>query len=107
MSNIIQFPIDRRIEQMAIDDGFVNYDKLDSAEMDTEQFLSELLTSMYKSDYVIDAEEYIYDISFLYEAIKSFVYKMNDAYHPIQNFAENLYYDVVNDDNSPQLELDF
>lgn len=105
MSNIIEFPLDRRIEQMAIDDGFDVYEKLDLAELDTEHFLSELLKVMFDNEYGIDAEEHVFDVSFLYETLKSFVYKMNGTYHPIQSFAQNLYADVIDSENSPQLDL--
>ena len=40
MSNVIEFPLDRRIEQMAIADGFANYSVSGSAELETEEFLS-------------------------------------------------------------------
>lgn len=106
MSNIIEFPLDRRIEQMAEKDGFFEYDKVEIAELDSEQFLSDLLRNMYELDYEIDGEEYIYDVSFLFESLRSFVYKMNKFDHPIQVFAKNLYWDQVHP-NTSQLEFDF
>lgn len=106
MSNVIEFPVERRIEQMAIQDGFNIYDRVEMAELDTEQFLSDLLRIMFDNDYQIDGEEYVYDVSFLYETLKSFIYKMNDCHHPIQMFAKNLYWDAVHPD-STQLEFDF
>jgi len=106
MSNVIEFPIDRRLEQMAIEDGFNIYDKVETAELDTDQYLSEMLSSMFNNDYRVDNEDYVYDISFLYETLKSFVYKMNDCHHPIQHFAKNLYWDAVHPDTT-QLEFDF
>ena len=106
MSNVIEFPIDRRLEQMAIEDGFNIYDKVETAELDTDQYLSEMLSSMFNNDYRVDNEDYVYDISFLYETLKSFIYKMNDCHHPIQHFAKNLYWDAVHPDDA-QLEFDF
>jgi len=106
MSNVIEFPLDRRIEQMAIADGFANYSVSKSAEIETEEFLSELLSEMHRSAYDISNENFVYDISFLYETLKSLMYKMNDVYHPIQDFSKSLYSDMVWPD-SPQLEFDF
>ena len=105
MSNVIEFPIDRRIEQMAIDDGFT-YEKVDEIEHDIDHFLSELLREMFDNEYRIDGEEYVCDVSFLYESLRSFVYKMNDLDHPIQLFSRNLYHDII-DPNTTQLEFDF
>ena len=61
---------------------------------------------MFDNEYRIDGEEYVCDVSFLYEALRSFVYKMNDLYHPIQLFSLNLYRDII-DPNTSQLEFDF
>lgn len=106
MSNIIEFPLDRRLEQMAIQDGFDTYDQEETAELDTEQYLAELLSIMLKDGYGVDNEQYIYDVSFLYETMKSLVYKMNSFYHPIQHFAGTLYSDTAYP-NEQQLEFDF
>lgn len=107
MSNVIEFPMDRRVEQMAIDAGFDAYDKVETADIDTDQFLADLLTIMFDNDYAIDDEQYMYDVSFLFESMKSFVYKMNGCYHPIQRFAINLYSNIGDYPNEQQLEFDF
>lgn len=91
---------------MAIADGFANYSVSESAELETEEFLSELLADMHAAEYDIANDNFVYDISFLYETMKSLVYKMNDVYHPIQDFSKNLYSDLVHPD-SPQMEFDF
>lgn len=106
MSNIIEFPLDRRYEQMAVDAGFDTYNRSELAELETEEFLSDLLQSMYSEKYNVADENYIYDISFLYESLKSLVYKMHECEHPIQTFAKNLYFDAEVPDDS-QLEFDF
>lgn len=106
MSNIIEFPIERRYEQMAIEAGFDTYDRSEMAELETEAFLGELLQSMFKEKYNVADENYIYDVSFLYESLKSFIYKMHDCDHPIQTFAQNLYFDAELPNDS-QLEFDF
>ena len=106
MNNVIEFPIGRRLEQMAEKDGFFSYDKIAEVEEDTEIFLSDLLKNMYENNYQIDDEEYVFDVSFLFESLRSFVYKMNDVDHPIQTFAKNMYYDQVYP-NTNQLEFDF
>ena len=106
--NVIEFPLDRRLEQMAIEDGFASYSTYEIADLDTDKFLSDLLTTMYADDYRIDNEAYVTDVSFLYETLKSFVYKMNDFDHPIQLFSRQLYSDQSLDpEQSPQLEFDF
>lgn len=105
MSNVIEFPIDRRFEQMAIEDGFT-YEKVDEIEQDIDHFLGELLREMFDNEYRIDGEEYVCDVSFLYETLRSFVYKMNNLDHPIQLFSRNLYRDII-DPNTSQLEFDF
>ena len=106
--NVIEFPLDRRLEQMAIEDGFTSYSTYEIADLDTDKFLSDLLTTMYADDYRIDNEAYVTDVSFLYETLKSFVYKMNNFDHPIQLFSKQLYSDQSLDpEQSPQLEFDF
>jgi len=106
MGKVIEFPLDRRYEQMAIADGFANYSVFESAEIETEEFLSELLSGMHASSYDISNENFITDISFLYETMKSLIYKMNDVYHPIQDFSHSLYSPMFCN-NTSQLEFDF
>ena len=107
MNNIIEFPMDRRVEQMAIDAGFDLYDKVDAADQDTDQFFADLLSIMFDNNYAIDDEQYIYDVSFLFESMKSFVYRMSGCYHPIQRFASGLYSNMGDYPNEQQLEFDF
>lgn len=107
-NNVIEFPLERRLEQMAIEDGFMSYSTYELADLDTDKFLSDLLTSMYNDNYRIDDERHVTDVSFLYETLKSFVYKMNNFDHPIQLFSAQLYSDQSLDpEQSPQLEFDF
>jgi hypothetical protein len=106
MNNVIEFPLDRRLAQMAIADGFTNYSVFESAEIETEEFLSELLSGMHNSSYDICNENFITDISFLYETMKSLIYKMNDVYHPIQEFSYSLYSPMMCNDSS-QMDFDF
>ena len=54
--NVIEFPLERRLEQMAIEDGFMSYSTYELADLDTDKFLSDLLTSMYNDNYRIDDE---------------------------------------------------
>ena len=107
-NNVIEFPLERRFEQMAMEDGFMSYKTYELADLDTDKFLSDLLTTMYNDDYRIDNEAYVTDVSFLYETLKSFVYKMNNFDHPIQLFSRQLYSDQSLDpEQSPQLEFEF
>ena len=108
MDNIIEFPIDRRIEQMAIQDGFaaMNFD-ITNIEEETDQFLAGLVQDLFAANYRVDDEEYVCDISFMYETLKSLLLKMNNIDHPIQMFCSNLYWDVLHQDEDKQLEFDF
>lgn len=110
-NNIIKFPIDRRMEEMMWQELEKDLeDKVDPSILVTiDEMLGELIATMAEQNYPIDEEKYIFDISFLYEAIKSLMYKFSNEHHPIQAFAEKLYRDQINAARvaSKQLELDF
>lgn len=75
-----------------------------------EHLIQVLLEEMVAEGYTVEAEEFIHDVSFLYEVIKSFVLKMHDEWHPIQDFADQLYltyFQEVAGQNPMQLSFDF
>lgn len=113
--NIIQFPIERRMDAIAWaelerktqvkDDDVVN----DEQQSMIEHLIQVVVDEMVAEGYGVDGEEFIYDVSFLYETIKSLVLKMDGHHHPVQDFAANLYesyYDEVAE-SSLQLSFDF
>lgn len=107
MTNIIEFPLHRRLEQMAYEDGFFASDEhIATLEDETDQMLHGLLQDLFAANYRVDNEDYVCDISFMYESLKSLILKMNNIDHPIQMFCTNLYWDALHPD-SPQLEFDF
>ena len=114
--NVIRFPTERRIDQMLkkeIDNMAREKDE-DVINDDQQQLIEHLMTVMVDElvaeGYGVDAEELVYDVSFLYEVIKSLVLKMDGYDHPVQDFANNLYeqfMDEVNFNTNLQMSFDF
>ena len=75
-----------------------------------EHLIQVVVEEMVAEGYKVDGEEFIYDVSFLYEVIKSLVLKMEGHYHPIQDFANELYINYfaeLEKDGPHQLSFDF
>lgn len=105
-NNIIEFPLHRRIKKIYEEEvELVNLENV------ADEVLSDMLSDLYDYGFNIDGEEFIYDISLLFETLRSLILNVNGYNHPIQNFAENLYTKKLIDDqekNDPsQLEFDF
>jgi hypothetical protein len=119
MSKVIDFPLEKRLNQIKQQ----NYQKLAdehelSQEMtiidNTAEYLMEtILVELSESGYDMFGigEKYIYETSFVYESMRSLLMSMSDEEHPLQNFAETMYnsHDFIDndDENMRQLELDF
>jgi len=112
MTNIIQFPLSRRMDEMIwqeIEKEMIEGDQGADEQALVEELLSEFISSLHELAYPIDEDKYVYDISFLYETIKSLVLKFHNKHHPIQYFAHNLYDEQIQKvkNEYKQLELDF
>lgn len=104
MNNVIQFPKIKR-EKSSVD--------LDYLEFLTEDITQDLVEFLYDEGYDVSDQAYIFEVSMMYESLKSLLYKMNNEYHPMQKFANNVYsafYDRDKDEEIEvpvQLEFDF
>lgn len=105
-NNIIQFPLHKRVEKI-----FNEQVNLYHIENNVDEVFSTMLTSIYDYGYDIDEEEYIYDVSLAFEAVRSLVLNSAGQSHPLQEFSKSLFTRFVIDDqekNDPsQLEFDF
>lgn len=114
-NNIVQFPLDKRLEKIYEEDE-KRMDKEFEINSDIENIADDLLENLmidlYEAEYTdLESDNYVYDVSILYESIKSLIAKINDTYHPLQIFAEQLYTNAIRDmndnQNSSQIEFDF
>jgi len=109
MTNIIQFPLDRRMDEMLWQELEKELVENNDEQIIVEELLSDFISCLHDMSFPIDDEKFVYDISFLYESMKSLILKFHDKNHPIQNFAHNLYNEQIEHAKAAQkqLELNF
>jgi hypothetical protein len=101
-NNVIRFPIERRL------DAEFKPASEDLEDM-CDQYAGFLLTELHHDGYDISNEDYVYDISLMFESLRSLLFKFNSITHPMQGFSQTLYTDhnYVMFENPDQLEFDF
>jgi len=105
MSNVIQFPKKKKEDESSVDVEYIDFL--------TDELTQDIAEFLHDDGYNIGNDNYIFEVSMMYESIKSLLYKMSNLYHPMQKFANNVYspfYDTTTGEevNPPeQLELDF
>lgn len=101
ISNVIQFP---KKEEKGQTDNLL----LKSLETYCDEITSDILVSMTEQDFPVSSEDYIQDISMLFESIRSIAYKSQGLPHPVQEIANTIFSIVTNQlSNDMQLPLDF
>jgi hypothetical protein len=104
-SNVIHFPIEKRLREVDDErDYFV-----DSLETFVEDITSDVLAELYNNGYEIDSDDYVCDVSMLFESLRSLVFRLNEIDHPIQEISQTIYrkYLIENSMEEDQLSLDF
>lgn len=97
MNNVIQFP--KKKDRQKYSPNF-DVEYLDFLTEDiTEDFLEFLLDEGYQ----IDDPQYIFEISMLYETLKSLLYKMNELSHPLQDLAYDFYSDFYDREKDEEI----
>lgn len=100
-SNVIQFP--QKEVKSQIDDLLQ-----ESLETYCDEITSDILVSMTEQDFPVCSEEYIQDISLLFESIRSIAFKAHGLHHPIQEIANTIFSIALDHrSNDMQLSLDF
>ena len=121
VTNVIEFPVDRRMKDIKRKkmetEGFSiklfsgSLDELQTYseyENDVDALMENLLADLYEMGYDVQDDSNTYDISFMFETIRSLVFKFAGDFHPLQSFAENVYTECLDTiENEKQLEFDF
>jgi len=103
VSNVIQFPISQRKESILSDSVTV----LKDLEEYCDELTSDIMTSMLTEDFPVDSDDFIQDISLLFESVRSIAYKSHGLFHPVQDVANTMFFSaVVEMLNDQQLSLD-
>lgn len=112
--NVIEFPLERRMKEIHDKKISISFDSdedmhYDTVEMTSDIILTDLIESAFEADFRIDGEKYMYDLSFVYESVRSLLLKSKDIHHPAQLIAEEMFSTILADEEfySKQLELDF
>ena len=107
MKNVIQFPVEKRVEQIAKEDELLEI-AIENIESTCEEVMTVLVEDLLEYGYSVSDENLVIDISLLYEALKSILFKINELHHPMQSLAYTMYKDYVDgQEENPQLELEF
>ena len=112
MDNVISFPLHRRRESIL-------YQELEKALADdqeeydmtlehTDEILGMIISEMVELGYPLADEEYICEVSFMWEAIKSCLMRALGKDHPLHDVAEKLYSQYIREEDDPiQMEFEF
>lgn len=95
MSNVINFPFERL------------QDINDQDEIHLHEIIETIMMKMYEQSYDISARENDYESVLVYDAIKAYLFKMNDRKHPFQELAKILYEHAFMETDPRQHELTF
>lgn len=104
VSNVIRFPVEKRLQAINAEEDV----ELEIIENYVDDLTSDVLSSFIESGYPVEGDDYIQDISLVFESIRSLTFKSNSIWHPVQDLADTMYADAVRlitDDR--QLSLDF
>lgn len=112
MTNIIQFPTGGKetdVIKSANAKSENEQQLINDIELFADEVVAELVAMMYEVAYDVGHEDYVYDISIVYESIRSLLYRMNTLDHPMQHFAQKIYEDenAAKYINDAQYEFDF
>ena len=97
-NNIINFPNIRK-------------ERLIQKELELEELTDDIVTDVFsfliENDMDVSHEDYVYDISMVFEAMRSLIYKIHDLHHPLQILCQDMYKYHPVDLEERQLEFDF
>ena len=101
-NNIIRFPIERRMD-LRLDEPSEELENM------CDSYAANFLNDLYYEGYDISDEKYIYDVSLMFESIRSLIFRFNSLDHPMQDFSKSLYSSAEKriEQNQKQLEFDF
>lgn len=104
-NNVVQFPTEKRRQEVDSE----RFDYIDSLETLCDDIVSDVLSIVYDLGYDIEKPEYSPDISLVLEAVRSFIFRVNEYDHPLQSFAQNMYNTYIENEEfkKKQMELDF
>lgn len=95
MSKVIQFPYER-----------LETDKDSIHQNNLGDIFEAIILSLHHHGYKIDSKQDEYEYMFLYESLKSLIYKLSDREHAFQHLSKMIYQEYL-DDNKQQLKFDF
>lgn len=96
MSKVIQFPYERLSgNNECIEDNNLH------------DIFESLIIMFYHYGYPIDSSKDEHEYAFLFESLKSLLYKMRNREHGFQKLAETFYLEYSEDTNPRQLTFDF
>jgi hypothetical protein len=108
MTNVIPFPLDRRQKEQEDREWDEIVEQVRIIDERTEMVVTELMEELLVDEPDIVEDKYLYDVSFVYECVRSLLLKQRELHHPIQALASNIYEaDNQSIENPFQYEFDF
>jgi len=105
VSNVIRFPVEKTKKDVLFDSGTINLDHLEDY---IDDLTTDIICTFVETGYDVTGDDYIQDVSLMFESIRSLTYKANQTYHPVQEIADTVFLDLVYDFlDDKQLSLDF
>lgn len=95
MSKILQFPYER----LEVDNDSVDYNNLGD-------IFESIILMLYEKGYHISSKDHPHEYMFLYDSLKSLIYKMGEKEHAYQHLAEVIYSDFYEEYKSKKEKVD-
>jgi hypothetical protein len=108
MTNVLKFPDRKKELQEEIE--LVDAEAIEEIDILAEELLSDMVATCIE-DLQMDltGNEYLYDVSYLYECLRSLLMRYHGREHPLQIISQGIYHKIMSPDgvDADQLEFDF
>ena len=104
--NVIQGPWTKRNVKVPNEELVKKREELLFAEELTEQVMVGLIHTIHENGFDVDSNEFLHDMGFIIECVKSVVYRDMGFQHPMSDIMKELTVSTIDETNTLTTELD-
>ena len=104
--NVIQGPWTKRNVKVPNEELVKKREELLFAEELTEQVMVGLIHTIHENGFDVDSNEFLHDMGFIIECVKSVVYREMGFQHPMSDIMKELTVSTIDETNTLSTELD-
>ena len=104
--NVIQGPWKKRNVKVPDEEAVKLREQLLFAEELTEQVMVQMIHTINENGFDVDSNEFLHDMGFIIECVKSVVYREMGLQHPMTDIMKQLTVSTIDETNTLSTELD-